>query len=146
MRRHDDTNSIFARNVFAFAGIWGLVLLAPLYFSFDVIGSTYPPQITHPDFFYGFVGVAIAWQVAFLFIARDPVALQPMMVPAMLEKFTYVLTLIVLYAQGRLHFGQFLLAIPDFVLGVLFAVAFLRLEAGRRLHAWSGDYSGAIGD
>jgi hypothetical protein len=57
-----------------------------------------------------------------------------------------VLTLIVLYAQGRLHFGQFLLALPDFVLGVLFAVAFIRLEAGRRLHAWSGEYSGAIGD
>jgi hypothetical protein len=146
MRRHDDTNTTFARNVFAFAGIWGLVLLAPLYFSFDVIGTTYPPQITHPDFFYGFVGVAIAWQVGFLFIARDPAALHPMMVPAMLEKFTYVLTLIVLYGQGRVHFGQFLLAIPDFVLGVLFAVAFLRVEADRRFHTWSPDYSGAIGD
>ena len=64
----------------------------------------------------------------------------------MLEKFTYVLTLIVLYAQGRLHFGQFLLAIPDFVLGILFAAAFLRVEACHRLDTWSPDYSGAIGD
>ena len=26
----------------------------------------YPPTITHPDFFYGFVGVALVWQLVFL--------------------------------------------------------------------------------
>src|SRR5678815_2851114 len=62
----------FARTVFTCAGIWGFVVLTPLYFSFDLVGRFYPPAITHPDFFYGFIGVAIAWQIVFLLIGRDP--------------------------------------------------------------------------
>jgi len=31
-----------------------------------------------PDFYYGFVGVAILWQIAFLAIGRDPIRLRPM--------------------------------------------------------------------
>jgi hypothetical protein len=90
----------FAQRVFTGAGIWGLVVLAPLYFSFDLIGRQYPPPITHPDFFYGFAGVAIAWQIAFLVIGRDPDRFQPMMLAAILEKFGYVATLTVLFLQG----------------------------------------------
>src|SRR3954468_13083914 len=104
----------FAKTVFTGAGIWGLIVLAPLYFAFDVIGRQYPPPINHPDFFYGFAGVSIAWQIAFLVIGRDPERLQPMMLPAMLEKFTYVATLTVLFLQGQLGPGQFAVAIPDF--------------------------------
>src|SRR5882762_4741253 len=63
----------FAKVVFWIAGTWGLLIIAPLYFMFDLIGRKDPPPITHPGFFYGFVGLALAWQVAFLFIARDPV-------------------------------------------------------------------------
>ena len=33
------------------------------------VGRDYPPAITHPEYFYGFLGVAAAWQVAFLVIA-----------------------------------------------------------------------------
>jgi hypothetical protein len=83
----------FARVVFLIAGIWGLLVLTPLYFAFDIIGQKDPPAITHPSFYFGFVIVAIAWQIAFLFIARDPVRLRPLMVPAMIEKFGYVTTL-----------------------------------------------------
>ena len=80
----------FARVVFSVAGVWGLLVLAPLYFMFDAVGQMYPPPVTHPDFYFGFIGVALAWQVAFLGIGRDPGRLRPMMVPAMLEKFGYV--------------------------------------------------------
>jgi hypothetical protein len=136
----------FAKRVFTVAGIWGLVVLTPLYFSFDLVGRVYPPAITHPDFFYGFVGVAIAWQIAFLLIGRDPAGLQVMMIPAMLEKFGYVFTLSVLYAHGSLRFGQFVVAIPDFVLGLLFAVAFLQVHAIRRLPASFVEPSSLFGD
>ncbi len=50
----------FARIVFLVAGIWGVLVIAPLYFLFDLIGQNDPPAITHPGFFYGFVGLGLA--------------------------------------------------------------------------------------
>ena len=47
----------FAKIVFWIAGIWGVLVLTPLYFIFDLIGRKDPPPITHPAFYYGFVGV-----------------------------------------------------------------------------------------
>jgi len=79
----------FAKIVFWVAAIWGLLVITPLYFMMDIIGRKDPPTITHPGFYYGFVGVALAWQVAFAVIARDPARLRPMMIPSMVEKFTY---------------------------------------------------------
>jgi hypothetical protein len=116
----------FARIVFLIAGVWGIVVVTPLYFMFDAIGRNYPPPMTHADFYYGFIGVAIAWQLAFLVIAKDPVRFRLMMLPAMVEKFSYVATLTVLYAQGGLAVAQFALCGPDFVLGLLFVAAFFR--------------------
>jgi hypothetical protein len=54
----------FAKIVFRIAAIWGFLIVAPLYFIFDLIGKKDPPPITHPAFYYGFVGVALVWQVA----------------------------------------------------------------------------------
>ncbi len=121
----------FARNVFLIAGLWGVLVLTPLYFMFDRIGAQYPPAITHPDFYYGFVGVGLAWQAAFLVIASDPFRFRPMMLAAMFEKFSYVLTLSVLYAQGRLSAAQAVVIMPDLVLGILFVVAFLKTSRAR---------------
>jgi hypothetical protein len=50
----------FAKIVFACAAVWGFLALTPLYFLFAMIGRQDPPAITHPDFYYGFVGVALA--------------------------------------------------------------------------------------
>jgi hypothetical protein len=119
----------FAKRVFTLAGVWGLVVLLPLYFTFDLVGRAYPPAVTHPDFYYGFVTVALAWQVAFLTIGRDPVRLRPMMIPAIAEKFGYVLSLTVLYLQGRLMLGQFAVAVPDFLLGLMFVVSFAKVSS-----------------
>src|SRR5262245_27305785 len=142
----DEKAMRFAGMVFTCAGIWGLAVLTPLYFSFDLVGRFYPPAITHPDFFYGFIGVAVAWQIGFLLIGRDPAGLHMMMIPAILEKFGYVVTLSILYAQDTLRVGQFVVAIPDFVLGLLFLIAFLQIEAARRFPESMLDYSGLFGD
>jgi hypothetical protein len=117
----------FAQRVFAAAGVWGLLVLSPLYFLNDKIGRENPPAITHPEFFYGFIAVGLAWQVAFLVIASDPVRYRLLMVPAMLEKFGYVATVLVLFAQGRLPSSALVFAGTDFFLGVLFVVSFFRL-------------------
>jgi hypothetical protein len=114
----------FAKVVFWVAGIWGLLVITPLYFMFDLIGEKDPPAITHPGFYYGFVGLALAWQVAFLFIARDPMRLRPMMIPCVIEKFSWGIAVAVLVAQKRMHASDLFFAGTDTLLGVLFVVAY----------------------
>ena len=116
----------FARIVFLIAAIWGVLVLTPLYFMFDLIGRQDPPPITHPAFFYGFVGVALVWQIAFFIISRDPLRLRPLMIPAMLEKFVYGSTLLALFMQNRLHASDLVFGGADQVFGILFVVAFLK--------------------
>jgi len=116
----------FAKIVFWVAGIWGLSVLTPLYFMFGLIGRNDPPPITHPGFFYGFVGVALSWQVAFIFIATDPVRYRPLMIPSLLEKVTYGTAVVTLVLQGRMHRADLVFAGADLLLGVLFVVAFFK--------------------
>ena len=115
----------FAKVVFGVAGIWGLLVITPLYFLFDVIGRQDPPAITHPGFYYGFAGCALAWQIAFLLIARDPVRLRVMMVPSVVEKFAYGIAVVALVMQGRMHASDLMFGATDLVLGVLFVAAFV---------------------
>lgn len=93
----------FAKMVFCTAGTWGMLTLTPLYFMFDLIGQKDPPPITHPGFFYGFVGVALAWQVAFIVMATDPVRFRPLMIPSILEKISWSAAVVVLVLEGRMH-------------------------------------------
>jgi hypothetical protein len=116
----------FAKVVFWIAGIWGVLVLTPLYFIFDMISRNDPPPITHPAFYYGFVSVGLAFQVAFFVIAKDPVRLRPMMIPSVLEKFGYGTTLLVLFLQNRLHPQDLVLGVVDLLFGVLFLAAFFK--------------------
>ena len=116
----------FAKTVFWIAGIWGLLIITPLYFMFDLIGEKDPPPITHPAFFYGFVGLALAWQLAFCFIATDPVRYRPLMIPSILEKATYAIAVIVLVSQGRTRPSDLVFAGTDSLLGVLFVIAYFK--------------------
>ena len=116
----------FSKVVFLVAGIWGVLIVTPLFFLFDYIGSIYPPALTHPDIYYGFVTVTLAWQFAFLIIARDPARYRPLLPAILVEKFAYVAALVVLYSQGRIQFGQTFGGIPDFFLGLLFIAAYVK--------------------
>lgn len=118
----------FAKVVFWIAGIWGLLVIAPLYFLFDVIPRHDPPVITHPGFYYGFVGTALAWQIAFCFMATDPVRYRPLIIPSIFEKFSYAVAIVVLVSQGRTNRGDLVFAATDFLLGVLFVSVYLRLS------------------
>ena len=116
----------FAKIVFRIAGIWGFLVITPLYFMFDLIGQKDPPPITHPAFFYGFVGVALIWQLAFLFISTDPIRYRPLMIPAVLEKLVYSIPVIILVLQNRMSSSDLVFAATDLSLGVLFVLAYLR--------------------
>lgn len=116
----------FARITFRMAAIWGVLVIAPLYFMFNLIGRQDPPPITHPAFFYGFVGVTLAWQIAFFIIASDPVRYRPLMIPAMIEKFSYALAVFVLVSQGRMRSSDLVFAGTDFLLGILFVASYMK--------------------
>lgn len=90
------------------------------------MGRQDPPPITHPGFYYGFVGVALAFQVVFALIGRDPVHLRPMMIPSVLEKFGGGGSYVVLYLQHRLTLGDLALGCVDLLFGVLFLAAFFK--------------------
>jgi hypothetical protein len=119
----------FAKIVFWIAGIWGLLVITPLYFLFDIIGQKDPPPITHPGFFYGFVGCALAWQVAFCFMATDPVRYRPLMLPSILEKATYAIAIVILVSQGRTNPRDLVFAGTDALLGLLFVIAYLKTKS-----------------
>jgi hypothetical protein len=118
----------FARIVFWIAGIWGLLVITPLYFLLNIIGQKDPPAITHPGFFYGFVGCALAWQVAFCFMATDPDRYRPLMIPSILEKATYAIAIVTLVSQGRTNPRDLLFAGTDSLLGLLFVIAYFKTK------------------
>lgn len=119
----------FSKIVFLAAGIYGLVVLLPGFFGEKMVAEKMPPAITHPEFFYGFFGVAVAWQVAFLVIARDPQRFQPIIPAAILEKLTYCVACAVLFALGRIPLIVAFGGAGDFVLGTLFTISYFRLKA-----------------
>ena len=120
----------FAKIVFWAAGIWGLLVLTPLFFIFDTIGRNDPPPVTHPGFYYGFATVGLAFQFVFIVIATDPVRFRPIIIPAILEKMSYVTVLDILYLQHRLRASDLVFAGTDFVLGLLFIVSYFRTSSG----------------
>ena len=78
-----------AKWVYRIAGVSGIVILLPQFFLEERIGRDHPPAITHPEFFYGMLGTALAWQLGFLVIASDPVRYRALMIPTWFEKFIF---------------------------------------------------------
>ena len=116
----------FAKLTFLIAGIYGLIALLPLYFMEQQTGRDYPPPITHPEYYYGFVGVAVAWQLAFLVMSTDPVRYRPLMPVAVVEKASFFIPVVLLYLQHRLSTFMLGAGSIDGLLGVLFAIAYLK--------------------
>ena len=121
----------FAKIVFLVAGIYGLLVLTPMYFLEAKIGRDAPPVITHPEYFYGFVGVGLAWQVLFLLLSTDPVRYRPMILPSILEKISFGIALIVLMAQGRVPASTVAVGSVDWLWALLFLAAYLTTSSGR---------------
>ncbi|HVT28159.1 MAG TPA: hypothetical protein VHE81_09095 [Lacipirellulaceae bacterium] len=115
----------FARWVFLLAGICGIIVIIPPYFLEQRFGQDHPPAVSHPEFYYGFLGVTLAWQILFLLIAYDPIRYRLAMLPAMLEKATFVVAIFGLYMLGRISGSFVSFAAVDAIWLVLFLVAFL---------------------
>jgi hypothetical protein len=109
----------FSRWTFRIAGVYGLLLLVPQY----LFESQLAPPLAHPEFFYGFLGVAVAWQVAFLIIGLDPPRYRLLMVPSLLEKISFGVAALVLVALERTSALVAPFAAIDLVFALLFAIA-----------------------
>lgn len=118
----------FAKIVYYVAGIYGVIALFPQYFLEAKTGRDFPPAITHPEFFYGFVGIALVFQFVFLVMARDPLKYRALMPITVLEKLSFAIPTTILYFQNRLALPLFAAGLIDLVLGAFFIAAFLKTE------------------
>jgi hypothetical protein len=105
----------FAKAVFLTAGIYGLLILTPIYFMEGRIGRETPPAITHPEYFYGFLGAGVAWQIVFLVLSRDPLRYRAMILPSVLEKVSYGIALVLLFTQHRLPLSVLTIGSMDWI-------------------------------
>jgi hypothetical protein len=110
------------RWIFAAAGVYGLITLLPLYF----LERWITPAPNHPEYYYGFIGAALAFQVLFLIVARDPQRLRPAMPACILEKVTWAVALAWLWSQGRIEAPLPLFGLIDLIWAALFVVAYLK--------------------
>jgi hypothetical protein len=117
----------FAQRLFLVAGLYGIAVLSPMFFLEPVIGEYDPPAITHAEFYYGFVWTALAWQIVYLMMSRDPLRLRPMLIPAIVGKAGFAISVFVLFARGRLAARNVVLPSIDLLLAALFAWAYIAL-------------------
>jgi hypothetical protein len=116
----------FARIVYGIAAAYGFLVLVPLYFLIGKIGRDTPPAITHAEFYYGFVGIALLWQVVFCLIAADPLRYRPIMLVTIFEKIVFTVPVLAELSLGRLPAKSIWPAPVDLFLGLLFVVAYVR--------------------
>ena len=86
----------------------------------------YPPAITHPEYYYGFLGVTLVWQLVYLLVSRDPLRYRLLMILGWLAKFSFGIAAIVLYLQKRIPVILLGFATIDMILGLLFILAFVK--------------------
>lgn len=82
----------FPQRMFRWASIYGVIVLAPLYF------LPLPPQ--GAEVYLGFVGLALVFQGVFWTIGGDPVKYRALMPFAVLEKLVFGVPAAALYLQG----------------------------------------------
>ena len=118
----------FARRVFLVAAIYGIVVLAPQYF----VELGLPALMERPEHYYGFIGVALAWQFVFLIVASDVMRYRPLMLAGVLEKVSFGAAVAVLYLVNRVSIGVLLAGTLDLILGALFVAAFIGTRPSAR--------------
>ena len=117
-----------AQWIFRIAGTYGVLVMTPLYF----LEHTFTDSV-HPEFYYGFIGVGLAWQVLFFILAADPVRYRVFMIPAILEKIGYGAATFWLFFAGRAEPSILLGGGIDWLFVALFLWAYV--QTGRRLQS-----------
>ena len=116
----------FSQRVYFWSGVYGILALLPMFFLEDTIGRAFPPATNHPEQYYAFLGVALAWQPVFLIIARDPRRYRSLMLPAIAEKLVPAGAVLGLYGADRVAALTTAPFLVDLLIGVLFVWSYTR--------------------
>lgn len=124
----------FAKWVFTLGGLFGLLMITPLFFLEDrmaALGSQGGAggPLTHPENYYGFLSVTFAWQLVYLVIGRNPAPYRPIMLLGALGKVMFAALCWWLVGQGRLDAQVALLSSTDLVLAALFVAAWWKTRS-----------------
>ncbi|GAA0306261.1 hypothetical protein GCM10009087_15250 [Sphingomonas oligophenolica] len=111
-----------ARQIFTAAALYGVIVLLPMYFAEPMMARAGRP-VTHPELLYGFVGLALALQLVYWTIGRDPLRFRPLMPIAVLAKWSFGIPVAILFAAGRVDAATFTLSSIDLAISILFLVA-----------------------
>ena len=118
---------MFARWTFLLAGIYGLLILGAGLLAEIPVGGRAQMLLEEPEFYYGFLGSALVWQLVFLLVSSDPVRWRSLMPICVLEKLAFLGSSAALVGAGRMPIGApFVGAIIDGLLAVLFLLAWRR--------------------
>jgi hypothetical protein len=115
----------FAKWVFTLGGIWGVLIIAPLFFLEDTLAKASQP-FSHPDMYYGFAASTLAMQFMYLLIGRDPARYRPLMLVGVFGKLAYTASLWTLLSAGRIPMVVPAVASPDVILAILFIVSWFK--------------------
>jgi len=111
----------FAQRLFRWSAIYGLIVLAPLYFL--------PPPAERAEAYFGLIGGALAFQGGYWTIGGDPLRYRTLMPIGVLAKLSFAIPALTLFALGRL---DALTAVPvciDLLLALSLAAAWLGLRS-----------------
>ena len=117
----------FARWVFLIAGIYGVIVMTPMYFAEPAMNAAGQPM-THPEMLYGFVGITLAYQAVFFIISRDPARYRPLMLVSLWEKVSFGAAVWPLYLLGRTAGIVVVFATIDLFWMVMFAISWVRTK------------------
>lgn len=113
--------------LFRGAAIYGLILLLPMYF-LEKVAASPDATFTHPEYYYGFVGAAAAWQLVYWVIGGDPVRYRAFMPLGGVAKFGFWIPTTLLWLNGRTPTSTFILTNGDLILGIAFFLAWRTLK------------------
>ena len=121
----------FAKYTFLVAGIYGVLVLVPQYFLLEKNGQDFPPAITHAEYYYGFVGIALVFQLIFFVISTNPAKYRTLIGISILEKLVFAIPVAILYSRGVASSSILAAGMIDLLLGILFMVSFVKTRPGR---------------
>ena len=116
----------FAKYTFLVAGIYGVLVLVPQYFLLEKNGQDFPPAITHAEYYYGFVGIALVFQLVFFVIYTNPAKYRAVIGISILEKLVFAVPVAILYSRGMVSTSILAAGMIDLLLGILFVISFFK--------------------
>ena len=119
----------FRNNAFWWGGVYGVLLAIAFFLGEKPITAKMPPELTHPEYYYTFAGALLVWHLLYLYISNNLERCRAIMPFAVLEKISFAVPVLVLYATGRVtSLGLVGGAVGDLVWGALFLATYFKVS------------------